>query len=132
MPKKVLLVSTNTKNASIIELDITVHSAVQLFRKKDRQPNNIQHKNMNKTKRPSEVLETKFLTGLAILEGLENNNPDAVIVAIANYLKTRNKTKTAKKGNIARSTLYLNMSQGANPTLKTLAKVVYACAHEGA
>ncbi len=86
---------------------------------------------MNKIKKSSKDQEIKSATGLAILEGLEKNNPAAVITAITNYLKNKNKSKTAKRGNLARSTLYLTMVSGANPTLKTLAKVVYACTHEG-
>lgn len=82
---------------------------------------------MNKVKALSKALKSKTSTGLAILEALERNDPQAVIAAIADYLKSKNKSRAAKKGNLARSTLYLNMAKDANPTLKTLAKVIYAC-----
>jgi DNA-binding phage protein len=74
--------------------------------------------------------EVQSQTAFAILQALEENNTEVVIKVLKNYLKTKNKEKLVKRNSIVRSTLYLNLSKKANPTLKTLAKLVHACTTE--
>ena len=44
------------------------------------------------------------------------------------YLDSLNKTRTAKKIHIPRSTMYYSLKR-RNPTVRTLAKLVYASTH---
>jgi DNA-binding phage protein len=77
---------------------------------------------------PSERLLDKNFVGAAILECLSNNDPEGVMEIIEMYLDTLNKTQMAKKTQLARSTMYHSL-KGRNPTVKTLAKLVYASTH---
>ena len=77
---------------------------------------------------PSKRLLDKKFVGAAILECLSNNDPRGVMEIIMLYLDTLNKTQLSAKSHIARSTLYHSL-KGRNPTIKTLAKLVYAVAH---
>ena len=83
---------------------------------------------MNKTKQ-----EIKFnnpdvnedLIGKTIIQCLKNNDPDGVMKVISEYILTFNKTQIAKHASIPRTTLYHSL-RCKNPTVKTLAKLVYA------
>jgi DNA-binding phage protein len=77
---------------------------------------------------PTERLLDKNFIGAAILECLSNNDPEGVMEIIEIYLDTLNKTQMAKKTDLARSTMYHSL-KGRNPTVKTLAKLVYASTH---
>jgi len=77
---------------------------------------------------PTEQLLDKNFIGAAILECLSNNDPEGVMEIIEIYLDTLNKTQMAKKTHLARSTMYHSL-KGRNPTVKTLAKLVYASTH---
>ena len=77
---------------------------------------------------PTERLLDKNFIGAAILECLSNNDPEGVMEIIEIYLDTLNKTQTSKKARLARSTMYHSL-KGRNPTVKTLAKLVYASTH---
>lgn len=70
------------------------------------------------------VLEEGFL-GKAISECLINNDPEGVIEIISIYLDALNKTTFAKNAGMHRSTLYQAL-KSKNPTIKTLAKVIYS------
>ena len=64
----------------------------------------------------------------AIFECLTNNDPKGAIEIIATYLDMINKTQMAKNVHLHRSTLYGSL-KGKNPTIKTLAKIMYASTH---
>ncbi len=75
-----------------------------------------------------QVKPTKYLTreknaGGAILECLQNNDPEGVMEVLGIYLEAVNKSKLIEVGEIPKSTLYHSLRH-KNPTLKTLAKLV--------
>jgi DNA-binding phage protein len=70
-----------------------------------------------------ELLDENFI-GKAIVECLKNNDPDGVIEVLKMYLNTLNTVESVKKANLARSTFYHSL-KSKNPTIKTLAKLVY-------
>lgn len=72
---------------------------------------------------PTERLLNQEYIGKAILECLQNNDPEGVMEVVAIYLETCNKTKFAQRASISRATMY-NSFKYKNPTLKTLAKIV--------
>lgn len=72
---------------------------------------------------PTERLLNKEYIGKAILECLQNNDPEGVMEVITAYLETFNKTKFAHTASISRATMY-NSFKYKNPTLRTLAKIV--------
>jgi DNA-binding phage protein len=75
---------------------------------------------------PTEELLNEDLISRAIWECLKEGDSEGFIEVIAIYLSAVNKTRIAKKASVARSTVY--SFKGGNPTVKTLAKVVHACA----
>lgn len=77
---------------------------------------------------PLEELIDPQMTALALLECLQNNDPDGVMEIIAIYLEAVNKAKLRQEVNYPRSTLYSTLKH-RNPTIKTLAKIMYASTH---
>jgi DNA-binding phage protein len=77
---------------------------------------------------PLKELVDPQMTALAILECLQNNDPDGVMEIIAIYLEAVNKAKLRQEANLPRSTLYSSLKH-KNPTIKTLAKIMYAYTH---
>lgn len=71
-----------------------------------------------------ELLDKDFI-GRAIVECLNNNDPEGVIEVIGTYLEVLNKVKSSERAGLSRSTLYHSL-KGKNPTLKTLAKLMHA------
>ena len=69
-------------------------------------------------KNPKEV-------GYALLQCLEENDPEAFMEILDAYLDV-NRTQTAKKTNLSRSTIQLAFSNKGNPSIKTLAKIVHS------
>lgn len=63
--------------------------------------------------------------GKAIVECLENNDPEGVMEVIAIYLEAVNKTKFSKDHALHRQTLY-SVLKHKNPTIKTLAKLMHS------
>jgi len=63
--------------------------------------------------------------GKAIVECLENNDPEGVMEVIAIYLEAVNKTKLTDTHGIHRQTIYSALKH-RNPTIKTLAKIMHA------
>ncbi|NGX53871.1 MAG: hypothetical protein K1000chlam4_00591 [Chlamydiae bacterium] len=59
---------------------------------------------------------------LALLE----NDVEAALDTLNGYLMAIGKTDLAKQGEISASTVYHALSQGANPTLRTVAKLLHA------
>lgn len=77
---------------------------------------------------PTKELIDREQTGLAILECLENNDPDGAIEVIEIYLAAVNRTRIREEIDLPKSTIY-SIYKHRNPTLKTLAKVLYASTH---
>jgi len=77
---------------------------------------------------PTEELLNEDLISRAIWECLKEGDSDGVIEVIATYYHAVNKTDISKEASLARSTVYSLRKKGGNPTVKTLAKLVHACA----
>jgi DNA-binding phage protein len=67
-------------------------------------------------------------TGLAILECLQNNDPEGVMEMIAIYLDALNKAQLRQQNKLPKSTMYSALKH-RNPTIKTLAKIMHASTH---
>lgn len=63
-------------------------------------------------------------TALAILECLQNNDPEGAMEMIAIYLDALNKASLRKRAKLPKSTMYSALKH-RNPTIKTLAKIMY-------
>ncbi len=80
------------------------------------------------------IYPDKFLTNekniaMAILECLQNNDPEGVMEVISIYVEALNKAKLMEEGNIPKSTFYHSL-RNKNPTIKTLAKVISSYTQE--
>ncbi len=89
--------------------------------------------NLDKIKGLSRVRPLKQLidtqqTALAMLECLQNNDPDGVMEMISIYLEALNKAKLQKEADLPKSTMYSALKH-RNPTIKTLAKIMYSSTH---
>lgn len=83
---------------------------------------------IGKEHNPSDYLTNPKNIGRAIVECLENNDPEGVMEVIAIYVESVNKTKMSKTNELHRQTLYSTLKH-RNPTVKTLAKIMYSAAH---
>lgn len=68
------------------------------------------------------------LIGSAIMQCLIENDPEGVMEIIEDYLYALNKSKFLKEADVPRSTMY-QLLKRKNPTIKTLAKIMYATHH---
>lgn len=68
------------------------------------------------------------LIGSAIMQCLIENDPEGVMEIIEAHLYALNKSKFLKSANVPRSTMY-QLLKRKNPTIKTLAKIMYATHH---
>lgn len=68
------------------------------------------------------------LIGSAIMQCLIENDPEGVMDIIEDYLYALNKSKFLKEADVPRSTMY-QLLKRKNPTIKTLAKIMYATHH---
>ncbi len=73
---------------------------------------------------PEKSLRNLDRVGAALLESLIENDTEAFIEILDGYLQV-NRSRVAKKANIARSTIQQALSPKGNPTLKTLAKIIH-------
>jgi DNA-binding phage protein len=80
---------------------------------------------------PLNYLTNEENVGLAILECLQNNDPEGVMEAISVYVNALDKAKIREKGELSKSTFYHSL-KNKNPTLKTLAKFVSSCLRDAA
>lgn len=80
---------------------------------------------VGKEHNPSAYLTDQENIGKAILECLENNDPEGVMEVISIYLEAVNKTKLSKSNDLHRQTVYSALKH-RNPTVKTLAKLMYS------
>ncbi len=77
---------------------------------------------------PVETLGDIKLIGAAIMECLIDNDPDGVMEVVESHLEAINKSKFLKEAGVPRSTMY-NLMKMKNPTIKTLAKIMYVAHH---
>ena len=75
---------------------------------------------------PTEEILDEDLISRAIWECFKEGDSEGVVEIFEIYLHAANKTRIAKEASVARSTVY--GLKGGNPTVKTLAKLVHACA----
>jgi len=68
------------------------------------------------------------LIGSAIMQCLIENDPEGVMDVIKDYLYALNKSKFLREADVPRSTMY-QLLKRKNPTIKTLAKIMYATHH---
>lgn len=73
---------------------------------------------------PEKSFRDRRSVGVALLECLENNDPETFVEILDAYLKV-NRTQVAKQAHLARSTVQQAFSKQGNPTLKTMAKIVH-------
>lgn len=83
-----------------------------------------------KTKRydPARKLRNPKFVAEAFFQALSDNDVDAALDALEGYLMATGKATLSREGNIAPSTVYNALSEGANPTLKTVARLLHAVA----
>jgi predicted transcriptional regulator len=77
---------------------------------------------------PTEKLRDIKLIGAAIMECLIDNDPKGAMEAIETHLEAMNKSAFLKEAGVPRSTMY-KLFKTKNPTIKTLAKIIYAAHH---
>lgn len=68
------------------------------------------------------------LIGSAIMQCLIENDPKGVMEIIEDHLYALNKSKFLREADVPRSTMY-QLLKRKNPTIKTLAKIMYATHH---
>jgi len=73
------------------------------------------------------LLDTKKM-GAAVMECLIENDTEGALEILENYLYAVDRTQFLKDAKIPRSTAY-NVFKRRNPTIKTLAKIMYASTH---
>lgn len=73
---------------------------------------------------PLKELTDPQQTALAILECLQNNDPDGAMEMIVIYLNALNKSQLRRKTQLHKSTMYSALKH-RNPTIKTLAKIMH-------
>lgn len=78
---------------------------------------------------PLEELVNAEQTALAILECLLNNDPEGAMEMISIYLNALDKAKLRKNTELPKSTMYSALKH-RNPTIKTLAKIMYSSTHK--
>src|ERR1700722_13217077 len=69
----------------------------------------------------SEEMIAEYLTAAA-----EDENPDVLLLAIANVAKARGMTHVAKAAGLSRESLYKTLSPGAHPRFETIRAVLRA------
>ncbi len=75
---------------------------------------------------PTEEILNEELISRAMWECLKDGDAKGFLEVIRIYSEAYSKTHVAKDASIARSTVY--SLKGGNPTVKTVAKIVHACA----
>ena len=68
------------------------------------------------------------LIGAAIMQCLIENDPEGVMEIIKGHLYALNKSQFLREADVPRSTMY-QLLKRKNPTIKTLAKIMYATHH---
>src|SRR5579872_2991367 len=96
----------------------------KISKKRQRSSRRLRKVNLNKNKGLTRVFPLKELvdpqqTALAILECLQNNDPEGAMEMITIYLEALNKTRLIEKAKLPKSTMYSALKH-RNPTIKTL------------
>lgn len=73
---------------------------------------------------PAKSFKDRKRVGLALLECLEENDPESFVEILDAYLQV-NRTEIAERAHLARSTVQQAFSKHGNPTLRTMAKIVH-------
>jgi len=83
-----------------------------------------------KTKKfdPKERICDPEFVALAFFQALAENDTEAALDALNGYLLAIGKPELAKRADLPPSTIYHALAKGANPTLKTLARIIHAAA----
>ena len=84
-------------------------------------------KGFRRTNPIQELTDPNLIAGV-FFECLQNNDPEGAMEMIAIYLDALNKAKLRRKTKLAKSTIYSALRH-RNPTMKTLAKIMYASTH---
>lgn len=81
-----------------------------------------------KTKKfdPAKKLRDPNFVAKAFFQALQDNDIDAALDILDGYMMATGKVEIARQGNIPTSTVYHALSQGSNPTLRTVAKLLHA------
>lgn len=100
----------------------------RISKKRQRSSERLSKLNLSKVRGVSRANPLKELinpqkTALAILECLQNNDPDGVMEMVAIYLEAKNKAALRKGSALPKSTMYSALKH-KNPTIKTLAKLM--------
>lgn len=74
----------------------------------------------------SERLSDFNLVATAFFEALQDDDVEGALEVLEGYLMTKKKRDLSRKGKIPSSTIYHSLSKKANPTLKTVAKILHA------
>ena len=75
---------------------------------------------------PADKLSDFNLVASAFFEALQDDDVEGALEILEGYLMTKKKSDPSRKGKIATSTIYHSLSKKANPTLKTVAKILHA------
>jgi DNA-binding phage protein len=94
---------------------------------------NLAKKDLDKVKglkraEPIKELADSDKTAMAVFECLLNNDPEGAMEMIEIYLEALNKAKLRRQTKLPKSTLY-SVLKHRNPTIKTLAKIMYSSTH---
>jgi DNA-binding phage protein len=81
-----------------------------------------------KRSNPLKKLSDPNQAAMAVFECLLNNDPNGAMEMIEIYLEAMNKSKLRDEVDLHKSTMYSALKH-RNPTIKTLAKIMYAAVH---
>lgn len=76
---------------------------------------------------PSKELANEEFISKVIWECLKDNDTEGVIDALRTFISAQNKLQISQTEHMARSTVYETLKPGANPTLRTLGKLIHGC-----
>ena len=77
---------------------------------------------------PAKKMGDWKVVATAFFQALQENDVQGAIEILEGYVMTVHKKMIVKKGRIPTSTLYHSLSKEANPTLRTIAKLLHAVA----
>lgn len=77
---------------------------------------------------PLKDLTDEKQISMAVFECLLDNDPEGAMEMISIYLEAMNKSKLRRKTKLPKSTMYSALKH-KNPTIKTLAKIMYVSTH---
>ncbi|WP_245531837.1 addiction module antidote protein [Alloscardovia criceti] len=75
---------------------------------------------------PSRHLTSPEAIAAYLDEIMQMNDPDMLLVGLQTVAKAQGMTELARRAGVGRESLYKSLSSGANPSLKTIIKVLQA------